>query len=138
LRWHIAKVPLDFDLSRAQSGLEYLDQPTFEGYPIVGRWKPLYIFGEERYAEGGGAISSLCVSAVSGAVVGLDIEREGESLFFLNSDLPKFIATFNAFDRAFQRGSTQASSLIAEGIAIDQSGFTKSEWYDLAEVLVVK
>src|SRR5882762_6273506 len=82
-QWRIANVPLDYDFSRAQSDLEYLDQPAFEGYPIVGRWEPLYIFGEERYAEGGGAISVLCVSAVSGAVVGLDIEREGESLFFL-------------------------------------------------------
>ena len=46
-------------------------------------WSALDLFGEEDYAEGGGASPFLGVHRSSGKIFGLDVERDSSEMFLL-------------------------------------------------------
>jgi hypothetical protein len=127
---------LDFDFSRAQSPLEPIRRSDLIG-EIEDEWLRLYLFGQQRYAEGGGASPLLGVDSTNGEIYGLDVERETSSAtFFLNSGVHEFVQMFLLFDGVlrFRRESVHSIPSVAE--AIDSKGFAKSEWRDLAVHLI--
>src|SRR5215471_15351631 len=103
-RWLVNGTPLDFDFSRSQTPLRTITASDVVGGPVEGEWTSLRIFGEEDYAEGGGASPYLGVHSESGEIFGLDVEREMSQMFLLNSDIDRFIQTFLALDRVLRRG----------------------------------
>jgi hypothetical protein len=126
-RWLIDETPCDWDFSRAQQPL----RPISLGADVPALWRGLYIFGEEDYAEGGGARSFIGINAEAGDVFGLDLERD-EPLYVFNSTPQRFIDTFLLFDQALGQKSAAAIGLAARAQAIDPEAFERSEWRDAA------
>jgi hypothetical protein len=136
VRWLIKGTPLDFDFSRARAPLQPLDVVDLNCDYVLEEWKVLFLFGEQDYAEGGGASPWLGVHRDSGEIHGLDVERDDESvIFFLNSNIETFIRTFRLFDKAIHLGQVDLDMLLAKAKEIDPRGFRKSEWKDLLEYL---
>ncbi len=135
VRWLVEGCPLDFDFSRARCDLRPLADSDTNGFEIPQEWVPLFLFGEQDYAEGGGATPFLGVHADTGQVFGLDAERESEPVYLLNSDIDKFILTFDVFDRALRQGSLPVKQVPCLAEEIDPTAFAVGEWRDLAEAI---
>jgi hypothetical protein len=135
VRWSILGTPLDYDFSRSRAPLRSPQPSDFTGAEIPDAWKSLLLFGEERYAEGGGASPYLAVNVDTGEVFGLDVERDGSQLYLLNTDTRCFIRTFEALDAALRVGAVSIGALADELRAADPAAFDRSEWRFLAEHL---
>jgi hypothetical protein len=98
-------------------------------------WRQMLIFGEEDFAEGGGASPLLTVHAQTGVILGLDVDREQSSVFLLNSSIPAFIETFLLFDNVLKAGGTAPSGLRDRIQAVDPESFERSEWRGLIDDL---
>jgi hypothetical protein len=46
------------------------------------------------------------IEGQTGMVFGLDVERDGDAVFFLNSSVSHFIETFRAFDEVLRESCT--------------------------------
>lgn len=137
VRWRVNETPLDFDFSRARDPLRTFGTIDTNGVgDIEKEWTLLYLFGEQHYAEGGGASSWIGVHKEKGEIFGLDLERESSAMFFMNSNLDKFIKTFLIFDEALRYGKIPFKTLSSKAAQIDPLGFLKSEWQDLADYLI--
>jgi hypothetical protein len=90
----------------------------------------LFAFGEQYYD--GGARPLLCVDSTNGEVLGLDVESPSPR-FFLNTNVPSFIRTFKALDRALRLQTLAVTALPGELSIIDPSGFPRSEWRHFVE-----
>src|SRR5216117_2705717 len=108
VRWLVNRSPLDFDFSRSQRPLQPLLASEVNG-DLEPEWSALDLFGEEDYAEGGGASPFLGVHRSSGQIFGLDVERESSQMFLLNSDDDRFIRTFLLFDEVVRAGKLPAA-----------------------------
>ncbi len=133
VRWLVSGTPLDFDFSRSQVPLASITTNDVVGGPVEGEWTSLRIFGEEDYAEGGGAAPYLGVHAESGEIFGLDVEREASQMFFLNSDVDRFIQTFLALDRVLRLGGPPDAQIGERLKEIDPGAFERSEWRLLSD-----
>jgi hypothetical protein len=128
VRWLVNGTPLDFDFSRSQAALRCITAGGIIGGTIEEEWRSLRMFGEDDYAEGGGAKTYLGVHIETGKVFGLDLERQSSQMFLLNSDVERFIQTFLALDQALRPG-IPAQPQIAERLnEIDPGAFEHSEW----------
>jgi hypothetical protein len=96
-------------------------------------WASLYLFGEQDYAEGGGAAPYLGIDTITGAVRGLDLDSS--RLFLLNSDIGAFIKTFHLFDEALRLRTSPLNSIAAVASRIDPHAFEQSEWSELVAYL---
>ena len=65
-RWFVDDSPLDFDFSRAQRDLRPIGESDTSGFEIPQEWLSIYLFGEEDYAQDGGAAPYLGVHADTG------------------------------------------------------------------------
>lgn len=126
-RWLVNGTPLDFDFSRSQTPLRCITADDIIG-GVLEEWASLRMFGEDDYAEGGGAYSYLGVHFESGEVFGLDVERQCSPMFLLNSDIDRFIQTFLALDQAFRLASLDRQQIAGRLNKIDPGAFERSEW----------
>jgi hypothetical protein len=128
-RWLVGGTPWDWDFSRARDALKPIaESDVADGTPIRSDWLKLYVFGQEDYAEGGGASPLLTVHIETGIVHGLDVERDGEASFLLNSSVVHFIETFFVFDQVLRTGTASRRDLLDLVRAADPDAFTRSEW----------
>jgi len=135
-RWLLGDSPLDWDFSRAAHPLEALPEDHAQTLAAIlpNDWRELLIFGEDDYAEGGGAQSFLTVHTRTGEVFGVDGERDAP-VYFLSSSVTAFVETFLLFDRVLRGGVGTASELAEAARAVDPRGFDRSEWRDLAQYM---
>ncbi len=98
-------------------------------------WRSILLFGEQDYASGGGASPLVGVHQDSGEILGLDLERDDEPIFFFNTDVDAFVRSFVILDAMLrERGGTPLLALKEQLEAADPSGWTKrSDWRLLAE-----
>jgi hypothetical protein len=125
----------DFDFTRSQRPLLPLLDSDLNGGDIDAQWTVLDLFGEEDYAEGGGASPLLGVHRETGQIFGLDVERESSQMFLLNSDADRFIRTFLLFDDVLRAGKLPAGDVAKRAREVDPGTFQGSEWQELAEYL---
>lgn len=130
-RWMINGTPLDFDFSAAGHGLRGLPDEVTEADAGVS---DLLVFGEQDFAEGGGACPWLCIHMRNGSVYGFDPEREN-AMFLLNSSIELFIATFRLLDEYLRTNAKLPSDCESRLRAIDPSTYPKSDWRMLMESL---
>lgn len=131
-RWMLDETPLDFTFAVATRGLGAL--PEAATWPDHEEACDLFPFGEQDYAEGGGAHPWLCVRGRDGAVVGYDLERI-EPVFLLNTSIDRFIATFQLFDRRLGSAPQRVPDLESLTRSIDPEAYPTSEWRLLLERL---
>jgi hypothetical protein len=89
-RWMIDSTPLDFEFTVGRLGVRSLPDEVLDADTESSE---LLAFGEQDFAEGGGARSWLCVRDRDGSIHGFDLERE-KPMFLPNSSVERFIATF--------------------------------------------
>lgn len=135
VRWMIHGTPLDFDFSRAQHPLREIEDRDLNGCDIPEEWTVLRLFGDEDYAEGGGASPFLGVHVETGEIYGLDVERDSAEMFLLNSNVETFIATFQLFDRALRERTLPPGEIASRAEALDPASFRVGEWSDLADYI---
>jgi hypothetical protein len=122
-------MPLDFDFSRSGVPLKPVRPSDFNSATVIEKeWTPLWIFGENDYAEGGGGGAYLGVHSQNGEVFGLDVERETSQMFLLNSDVDRFITTFLTLDPVLRVGGTLLTHTGERLRQIDSEAFERSEW----------
>lgn len=129
VRWRIHGTPLDFDFTRAERTLTPLREAEING-TIEPQWASLFLFGEQDFAEGGGARPFVGIEHNTGQVLGLDVERDASCLFLYSSDLDSFIRTFTLLDEALRSGTPPLDALSTRAASIDVS-FAQSEWAQL-------
>jgi hypothetical protein len=136
-RWFLGETPWDWDFSRAARPLEPVpDDDAVSWMEVLPEdWRQMLIFGEEDFAEGGGASPFVSVHAQTGAVVGLDVERERSAAFLLNSSLPAFIETFLLLDEGMRANGKVPPALRDRIRAVDPGVFERSEWRFLVDEL---
>ena len=135
VRWLVGNCPIDFDFSRAQDDLRPLTVSDTNGFEIPQEWQSLCLFGEQNYAEGGGATPYLGIHIDTGQVFALDVESESSPLSLLNSDIDKFISTFDVFDRAVRQATLQIEQVAGLVEEIDPIAFADSEWVGLIDAI---
>jgi hypothetical protein len=131
-RWMINGTPLDFDFSVAGHGLRGLPDETIEAENNGA--SDLLVFGEQDFAEGGGARPWLCVSKRDAAVFGFDPER-GNPLFLMNSSVERFITTFRLLDEYLGKNVPLPSDCESRLRTIDPDAYPRSDWRLLMECL---
>jgi hypothetical protein len=136
-RWLLHDAPWDWDFSRATRSLEPLsDEDAQTLIELLPRdWRQLLIFGEQQFAQHGGASPFVSVHGQTGEVFGLDLEREHAVAFPLNSSISAFIRTFLLFNDALEAGGAMPTDLEELVLAADPVAFEKSEWRDLVDYL---
>jgi|SRR6266850_4230347 len=132
VQWLIEQTPLDFDFSPSQAPL--LNANDFLGGPPDQRWTALHIFGEQDYAEGGGATPFLGVHAESGEILGLDLDRDESQIFLLNSNIDLFIKTFLELDEVLRLSRSPQVQIRERLKKIDPGAFERSEWLGLCSL----
>jgi len=132
-RWLIHETTLDFDFARCQNPLVSVDRLMPVGFEPDCRSASLFAFGEQDYAEGGGASPYLVIDRTSGEVLELDLETSNDPIRFLNSSSSTFVLTFAALERAIRLRETPIADLKRQLEAIDFQGFHRSHWRLLVE-----
>ena len=133
VRWLVGGVPLDFDFSRCHSPLRPIMSSDVSECEIEKSWTALYLFGLQSYD--GGASPYLCVHRDTGEICGLDIEREKSQMFLLNSDVERFIRTFQKIDGLLRRAPI-APGVLSRALAnIDPGAFERSDWRHFSEFI---
>jgi hypothetical protein len=123
---------LAFDFSRSLAPLCKIEQSDVSAVTsIEPEWTSLYLFGEEDFADGGGASPYLGVHQDSGEIYGLDVEREESQVFLLNSNADKFIQTFQTVEEMLRNMPVAPGTLSKALQGIDPVVFQRSEWRDL-------
>jgi hypothetical protein len=131
-RWLIDGTPLDFDFSIAGRGLRGLPAEVIEAGDAGA--SDLLVFGEQDFAEGGGARPWLCIRKPDGSVSGFDPEREGP-IFPLNSSIEQFVATFRLLNEHLGKNEQLPSDCESRLRAIDPEAYPSSDWRLLVECL---
>ena len=131
-RWVLHETPMDFDFSWGHGGLRHLERSWLTFEPTDASWFGLLLFGEYDYSEGGGARPFLCIRESDGAIYGLDVERDRDALFVLNSSIGRYVETFRYLHHYLSRPSALPADLLARVQAIDPEAYPASEWRDLA------
>jgi hypothetical protein len=126
-------VALDFDFSRSHAPLRPITNADVAGGVIENSWTALYLFGLQNYD--GGASAYLGVHRDTGEICGLDVEREKSQVFLLNSDIDRFIRTFQRTDELLRSASLAPGALSRELRVIDPDAFQRSDWRDFADYI---
>ena len=131
-RWLVDREPLDFDFSPDRYNFRRIDNADVIG-GVSAEWGGFLVFGRYNFSEGGGASPFVAVRERDGRVCGLDIERQGESIFTFNSSLDRFIRTFALLDEYLRAGKDPPSGVILALKATDPEVFPASEWAALVD-----
>jgi len=137
VRWLVGSCPIDFDFSRAQDDLKPMTVSDTNGFEVPREWQSLSLFGEQDYAEGGGAAPYLGIHRDTGQVFALDVESESSPLCLLNSDIDKFILTFDVIDRSVRQRTFQIEQVAGLAEEIDPAAFADSEWSGLIDAITL-
>ena len=129
-RWQIAGISWDWDFSRAGQPLRPLSAADIRSGTVPVDWLQICVFGTQDIAEGGGASPFVGIHMQTGAVHGVDIERESPAIFFLNSSPSRFIETFFLFHQVLGEHTASPRGLSARVRSADPDGFDRSEWQD--------
>jgi hypothetical protein len=132
-RWMIGDTPLEFDFSPDRYGLRRVADRDAVGGLVPNEWSGYRLFGVYDYAEGGGASPWIAFRERDGYVCGLDIERQGETVFVFNSSVDCFISTFSLFDQNLRAGQKLPPGFASRAEALDSELFAVSEWRALIE-----
>jgi hypothetical protein len=124
--------PLDFEFTVGRLGLRRLPGEVLEGGDTAS--SALLVFGEQDFAEGGGARPWLCVRERDGSVYGFDPERE-QPMFLLNSSVERFVATFRLLNAQLGKNKPLPPDCESRLRAIDREAYPNSEWRLLVECL---
>lgn len=135
VRWLVGEEYWDYDFSRAKAPLRRLEEANLNGSCIEQKWTDLYLFGESQFAEGGGSSPFLGVHGETGEICGLDVEREGQEVFLLNSDVERFILTFLKIDELLRSTSPPPLVLSRALMEIDPHAFPRSDWKLFSEYI---
>jgi hypothetical protein len=135
VRWLVRGVPWDFDFSRSRVPLRPIAPTDLNGCNIEDEWTTLYIFGQEDYADGGGASPYLGVHLDTGEICGLDVERDESQVFILNSNVDRFIRTFQKIDEMLRHTPVAPEVLFRALTGIDPDAFQHSEWRDASSYI---
>lgn len=136
VRWYVRGSSLDSHFDRARHELRPIAAEDLGGCEIPEEWLCLYLFGDQDWDKAGGAMPFLGVHGETGEVFGMDVESESMPVYLLNSDVEKFVAMFDLFDRALRRETVPIEQLAPLAEAIDPSAFVPGhEWYSLAEYI---
>jgi hypothetical protein len=133
VRWSLAGVPLATDFSRCQAPLRTIEPTDIVGRDTQGSWGDLFLFGDQDYADGGGARPFLAVHRHTGEIVGFDVERESSQIYLLNSTVDAFIQTFEQLNELFRSERAIVSRLSDVLMEIDPQAFPKSDWRELID-----
>jgi hypothetical protein len=124
---------LDFDFSRSRAPLLTIAATDVNDFTIIEiGWSALYLFGEQDFCDGGGAHPYLGVNLDSGEICGLDIEREKSHVFLLNTNLDRFIRTFQKIDEILRCVPVARGRLSEALTEIDPEAFQRSEWQNFS------
>lgn len=134
VRWVVRDTTIDFDFSRLLEPLAPLQDFEIDG-PIEPEWRSLFLFGQQDVAEGGGASPFLGIDIHTGAVHGLDLERDPDCVFLLNSSVDAFLETFALFDDVLRQGTVPLESVDSRARTIDPA-FSTTEWSDFLDFLL--
>jgi hypothetical protein len=128
VRWYVGGTPLDFDFSPERFGLRQASVGGFAGDVVPDEWSEYRLFGAYTYGQGGGASPLLAIRERDGFVCGLDVERKGRTVFLFNSSLPRFVRTFELFDRHLRIEQSLPSAVALQAQTLDPDVFEFSEW----------
>jgi hypothetical protein len=131
-RWMINGTPLDFEFMVGRLGLQRLPDEVLDAGGPYG--SELLVFGEQDFAEGGGARPWLCVRERGGSVYGFDPEPE-EPMFLLNSSVEQFVATFRLLNNYLAKNRLLPPDCESRLRAIDCEAYPHSDWRLLVECL---
>ena len=131
-RWMIDGTPLDFEFTVGRVGLRRLPDEVLKVGDAAS--SELLVFGEQDFAEGGGARPWLCVQESDGSVHGFDPERE-QPMFLLNSSVERFVATFRLLDDYLAKSRPLPPDCESRLRAIDGEVYSGSDWRLLVECL---
>ena len=132
-RWLLDGATLDFQFTVSRLGLRRLreeerpsdDAPSNE----------LLVFGEQDFAEGGGAHPWLCARMPDGWICGFDPDNDDDPVFLLNSSAERFVATFRVLNEYLASGAPLPPDCSTRLQAIDPEAYPSSDWRELAEHL---
>jgi hypothetical protein len=128
----IVGTPLDFEFTVGRIGLYRLPNEVLESSHTAS--SELLVFGEQDFAEGGGARPWLCVRERDGSIYGFDPERE-EPEFLLNSSLDRFMMTFRLLNDYLAKNKPLPRDCETRLRAIDPESYPDSDWRLLMEYL---
>lgn len=128
VHWTVKGVPLDFDFSRSRAPLHPVTPNDVNCFGIENDWTLVLLFGEQDFANGGGARPYLGVHRDSGEIFGLDVEREESQVFLLNSNIDRFIRTVQTFGELLRQTPVPRNMLSNALREIDPFAFKHSEW----------
>jgi hypothetical protein len=131
-RWMIDGTPLDFEFTVGRLGLHRLPDEALRASDTAS--SDLQVFGEQNFAEGGGASLWLCVRGRDGSVYGFDPERE-EPVFLLNFSIDRFVATFRLLNDYLAKNRPLPLDCESRLRAIDPEAYPNSDWRLLVECL---
>lgn len=97
-------------------------------------WNELLIFG--GYSIEGGAAQWLCIHKTTGLVYGLDLEREANAMYLVNSCIERFIETFNTLNYYLGNGNPMPSEIETRLREIDPETYPQSEWRDFVDYVM--
>lgn len=133
VRWIMQGSHFDTGFDRARHPLRPIADDDVNAFEIPNEWLAYYLFGDQDVDEGGGAYLLLCVHGETGEVFELDVESS-ECLRLLNTDIDRFIATFDVFDRALRLGSVPVDQLARLAAEIDPAASANGgQWPLIAE-----
>lgn len=130
--WIVGSQPLRYDFSQGRERLRPVIEEVEERW-ILDAWRSLVIFGRSDYADGGGATPWLTLDRTTGAVMGLDLERDTKPVYLINSSLPQFVATFGYLNRFLPSGLRLPEDADDVVRAIDDAAYSTGEWRLLLE-----
>lgn len=130
--WLVGDQSLRYDFSQGRERLLPVSEQVEERW-LRDAWRPLLIFGSSDYANGGGATPWLTLDRTTGSVMGLDLERDANAVYLINSSLPQFVATFMYLERFLPARLPLPDNAEDVVRAIDDAAYPTSEWRLLLE-----
>jgi hypothetical protein len=126
--WHLGGMNWDWDFLRTRNALFPLQPDEITGGNILPGWLPLHLFGKQDFYNGGGASPFVGVHQFTGAVYGLDLERDTKPMYLMNSSVARFIETFLLLDPVLGQQRRPAVGIRAKFRAVDPEVYELSEW----------
>lgn len=127
--WDMTYDGVDFDFSRAQRFLKPLQQDEISGGELDTSWEVLLLFGAANYCDGGGGQPVLGLHKLTGEVWAIDIEMD--SMYFVSSDVDRFIESFLVLDAYFRLKILPKDQVEPMLRKIDPLVYDRSDWKSL-------
>ena len=133
--WDVSGMSIDYDFTSGKRDLNYVCNRDFVGTEIEFAWAKLRKFGEIDYFKGGGANPLLTIDEETGNVIGLDVERDTNPTFRMNSSIEHFIQSFQLLDTYLSKKKRLPADIHDQMKSIDPDAFEGSEWEGFIQYL---